>query len=256
MRAIERQVREVAKACTHACGTQSGRPRTANAISARYSPEGIMARPSKEKLLSLIDRTLGAYQVYDADPNGSNTDLIRTASLTKGTLRHVIALLGNAGRAWQVDFDDEGYDSDYEELAQLAGRLEAIKAAIEDDVLSSIEGIVLAEAFDDLLDQAEHLLSQNYHLAAGVLGRAVLEEHLRKLCDHHQCMPSKPRPTLSNYYEALDAGTHITKLERKHIEWMAGVGNHAAHNLPGLNDSDVEKLLADLRRFLALHPLP
>ena len=56
-----------------------------------------------------------------------------------------------------------------------------------------------AEAFESLLEQADYLLSEGYFLAAGVLGRAVLEEHLRKWCDLKAYSPAKQRPTINDF---------------------------------------------------------
>jgi hypothetical protein len=113
----------------------------------------------------------------------------------------------------------------------------------------------MAEAFDDLLEQAEHLLSEGYFLAAGVLGRAVLEEHLRKWFHHAGCAFSKPKPVMSDFYMELYKANHINKLVLKQIESMAAVGNSAAHNDPSLKPQDVLRFLPELRGFLTANPI-
>ena len=59
------------------------------------------------------------------------------------------------------------------------GALNSIKENIELGRLLRVEDLVFAEAFANLIEQAEYLLERNYHLASGVLLRAVLEEKLR-----------------------------------------------------------------------------
>jgi hypothetical protein len=60
----------------------------------------------------------------------------------------------------------------------MVGTLQAIRDAIVANLLVSVEGLVLTEAFDDILRQAEYLLNTGDFIAAGVLGRAVLGEFL------------------------------------------------------------------------------
>jgi len=131
-------------------------------------------------------------------------------------------------------------------------------------LLVPLGSLLRAEVFSDLLEQAEHLLDEGYFLPAGVLGRAVLEEHLRAWCDRAPCVPvdpknpsqPKPKPTLSDFYEALYKARHLTLTEKRHVEAMAAVGNDAAHNKATLKKADVDRLLPDVRRFMAQHPLP
>jgi hypothetical protein len=119
----------------------------------------------------------------------------------------------------------------------------------------------MAEAFSDLLEQADHLLEKNHFLAAGVLGRAVLEEHLRKWCQHVGCAFLKPdgtpkdKPTMSDFYGELQKGGQLNALQRRHVENMAAVGNACAHNMGTATRDDVERLLRDVRDFLVRFPV-
>ena len=154
--------------------------------------------------------------------------------------------LGSAGRPWQSTFENEPERNTHEFVQRTRGILEAIKYEIENDHLESFTQIVRAETLADLLDQAEHLLSKNYHLAAGVIGRAVLEEHLRNTCVSLGCLPDKAKPTINDYNMSLYKCEHYAKTKMKHIETLASIGNNAAHNKPELGKPDVEQLLRDL----------
>ena len=170
----------------------------------------------------------------------------------------VVQLLGSAGRplkemldSFDTDGTYGGYDCD-----SIEGWLEGTKHAVECGLLRTAESVILAEAYGDLLEQAKELLDKGYFLAAGVLGRAVLESHLRKWCEHEQCLPTKDKPMLGDFKTALRAKQLITKTVQAHIEAMAAVGNDAAHAKPELKQHEVERLLNDLTAFLATHPLP
>ncbi len=164
---------------------------------------------------------------------------------------NLVRLLGPLGDTWAADL--VGKQNEYSSAVRMLGTLEAIKDAIDHGLLVRIEDLVLADAFDNLLEQAEYLLTENYFLAAGVLGRAVLEEHLRAWCDAAGCAPTTQRPTLNNYKDALYRAKHFNTSVMKHVEAMAAVGNDAAHNKPSLTKDEVERLLRDVRDFLAKH---
>lgn len=137
----------------------------------------------------------------------------------------------------------------------MLGTVEAIEQLVTEGLLVEIEDMVRAESFTSLLDQAEFLEDKGYFLAAGTLGRAVLEEHLRSWIQN-LALPllKKSRPTLNDYKDALYKAKAFTLTVMKHIESMAAVGNDAAHNKPVLDADAVKRLLRDVREFIAKHP--
>ena len=60
---------------------------------------------------------------------------------------------------------------------------------------------------------------------------------------------------MSHFYAELQKASKINKIEVKHVESMAAVGNAAAHVESTLKRDDVERLIRDVRDFLARHPL-
>jgi hypothetical protein len=154
--------------------------------------------------------------------------------------------LGPASRPWQEMFSADVKQNTLVFARMVLGTLEAIRHEIENDHLETITQLVKAETLADLLDQAEHLFENGYHLPAGVIGRAVLEEYLRTTCDILNCGPAKKRPTIKDYNLALYGIQHYSKVKMKQIDVLASIGNDAAHNNPNLDSSDVKKLLADL----------
>jgi hypothetical protein len=136
------------------------------------------------------------------------------------------------------------------------GTMESLLEAIEGGLLRRVEDLITADAFGELLEQADELLGKGYALAAGVLGRAVLEEHLRKLCNRHNCLPAG-RPTINDLNASLYKSGRVDKLTMQQVTAFATAGNHCAHNNePPLPATDVRRFLDDVRDFLLRHPLP
>lgn len=138
----------------------------------------------------------------------------------------------------------------------MVGAIGGLKESLRMGLLNRAESIILADAFEDWLEQAKHLFERDYVLGAGVIGRAVLESHLRKWCERAGCSPLKDRPTIEDFKGALYSNSHLTKTEMKHVEAMTAIGNDAAHAKPELTSEQVERLLSGLTAFLATHPLP
>ncbi len=131
------------------------------------------------------------------------------------------------------------------------GNAEELRDAITKGRLASIEEKVSAAVLADLVEHAEVLIEQHFHLAAAVILRAVLEERLRKLCESHALiLGGSSKPTIESFKQALAKANVIDKIVAKKIDWMAGVGNAAAHNLQTFNPSDVPSLYKDTLDFL------
>lgn len=154
--------------------------------------------------------------------------------------------LGNAAAPWQEIFSLDTKKNSLSLAQRVLGTIEAIQHEIENDYLSSFTQFVKAETLADLLEQAEHLKEQGYYLAAAVIGRAILEEHLRNLCEEIGCMPEKNKPTINDFNQSLYKEKHYSKIVMKHVDTLAAIGNAAAHNTDEFNSSDAEKLINDL----------
>jgi len=112
------------------------------------------------------------------------------------------SLLGKVGKSWENELISD-WDNRIEYAITTQSTLQAIKVSEEEGLLLEIEDLVLADAFANLLEQAEYLLKQGYFLAAGVILRAVLEERLRRLCEQNTLILSKSKPTLNDYNTEL-----------------------------------------------------
>lgn len=226
-----------------------------------------MATATKARLISLVNELIQEGNIVIATKKlithaGPNLVYMRPREWLdlqpyakwRGGCLNLLRVLGASADPWREGFKRKENTTTVGTV--MLGTLESIKAAIEQDLLFTVESLVMAEALSDLLEQAEHLSSKSYFLASGVLGRAVLEEHLRKWCDRVGSTPSKAKPTLNDFNTALRGHNHFTLAESKHVEAMAAIGNDAAHNKPTLKKEDVQRLIPDVSRFLAQHPLP
>lgn len=153
---------------------------------------------------------------------------------------------------WKERLQHNGYETGAAPIRLALSALETIRSAAKKNLLTRYEDIIFAEAFADLYEQGQHLFSQGYYLAAGVLFRAVLEEHLRHLCERNECIPTKEKPTINDFNMALykhDPPVY-DKGVMQHVTALATVGNDAAHNEPELKQDDVKRLQDGLLGFL------
>lgn len=203
-----------------------------------------------ERLIDEGTKTLGTR--HDLKYSKNITERASFAKWLAGC-RHLLEMLGRHSPAFNEEFK---LSADYYEASRaekMLATLHAIRESIQYGLLASIEDLVTAEVFESLLEQADYLLSQQYFLAAGVLGRAVLEERLRNWCASAGCPQKKTKPTLSDFNVALYTAKVYSVSVMKHVDSMVAIGNDAAHNKPGLKRDDVARLLRDLREFLAKH---
>jgi hypothetical protein len=116
-------------------------------------------------------------------------------------------------------------------LSNFDTMLGIVKAAAEDvegGFLGERDLLVTADAFESLLEQAEHLLSNGYKDAAAVLVGAVLESSLRKLCDKRGvAYTSKETMEPLNVKLAKDGA--YQRLTHKMITTWGELRNNAAH---------------------------
>jgi hypothetical protein len=167
-----------------------------------------------------------------------------------GKVKSLGVQLGSAVEPWRAVLLVEPDRNTLGFVKRGLGTLEALKHQLEHGYLEKYSDVVRADTLADLLEQAEHLLDAGYHIAAAVVARAVLEEHLRTVCATLGCSPQRSRPTINDFNQALYAYQHYSKTKLKHIESLAATGNAAAHNEPELTAPDVARLIRELPEVL------
>ena len=163
--------------------------------------------------------------------------------------RLLVAKLGPFGQVWDEMLQPPKSES-VAGFDKVSAVLDSIANALAKGRLATVEEVVSAEVLGDLLEHAEELLKAKYNLAAAIILRAVLEERLRKLCATYNCMPAAARPTIENFKQSLQVAKVFDKVVVKDVDWMAGVGNAAAHNLPEFKAEDVPQLYQRVTAFL------
>lgn len=192
----------------------------------------------------LLSKTKGKDGSYLADKSGVRAwahELILLKSIA-----------GDMVQPWKTSLDFSPRCAMADQFEQAVSALKIIKQAVEQGLLTRYEDLVAAEMFCDLIGQAEYLLSKGYHLAAGVILRAVLEEKPRKLCVQNSCTPIKQDATINDYNGALYTASPpvYDTVTMKHVDGMAAIENDAAHNKPSLRKEDVERFSQELPTFL------
>ena len=147
-------------------------------------------------------------------------------------------------------------------LRPLAGMVAALRADYAADRLRSVHELIHADMFSDFLEMATHLLDQGYKDPAAVTAGAVLEEHIRKLCDRHSVPTTftdsagdvRPKKLDAMNADLARAGVYNT-IEQKDITAQAGVRNAAAHGEYAKYTVDqVRQMIVSVRAFIARHP--
>jgi hypothetical protein len=133
------------------------------------------------------------------------------------------------------------------------GALVALRDHVRDGWLASLEARIRAAVHDDLLVQAEELLTANYHIAAIVLAGGVLENHLRQLAVARNLLPAG-NGSLSRYNEALRERVYDQPTWRR-IQQIGDLRNQAAHGHGAQVDpGGVREALPFVRRIITEYP--
>lgn len=161
-------------------------------------------------------------------------------------------------KAADAIFADQAMCNPHFTQMRYSGILAAIKTAYsEQDYLASVQELIHADLFGDLLEMADHLLAEGYKDAGAVTGGGVLEEALRKLAAKNGVPVvdgSKPRKTDTINADLVKAGVY-NKLEQKNVTAWLGLRNDAAHgNYAAYDKAQVQLFIVGIREFLVRNP--
>lgn len=172
-------------------------------------------------------------------------------TLLESTFRRLIPDAGY-GRTPQKTI--AGVQGDTYPIMTYAGMLAALREDYIAGRLQAIRELIQADLFSDFLEMAEHLLSEGMKDPAAMLTGAVLEEHLRKLCQKHNLpLPAKPKLDTMNA-DLAKAGIY-GKNDQKQITAWAGIRNDAAHgDFAKYDAAKVDLMIQGIRMFLANNP--
>ena len=141
---------------------------------------------------------------------------------------------------------------------EMLGVLRALRDDYEAGYMRSVEELVQADLFSDLLEMAKELLDKGMKDPGAVLAGSVLEEHLRKLAGSVSVpivdANGRHRKADGINAELAKAGVY-NKLEQKSVTAWLDLRNHAAHGEYEEYDyKQVASLIDSVRDFLLRHP--
>ena len=112
-------------------------------------------------------------------------------------------------------------------VQKMHGLLSSLKDEAEHGLLRRLEDVVVATAFDDLLDHAEAFHRANKAREAGVLAAIVLEDTIKRIAAKNNVSGSGL--TLEPLVDALVKAGVFTPVKAKRVKAYAGVRNPALH---------------------------
>jgi hypothetical protein len=144
-------------------------------------------------------------------------------------------------------------------------RLEGLLTALRRDWcgmrIETFPELVHAAMFTNMLDAAAYLLTEGYHGPAAVMAGAVLDQHVRRLCEKHGIATTfdKDGDTVPKKLDAMNnevAKYYANgKQDQKEITPLAGIRNEAAHgHFDKFDARQVEGMILGIRGFINRNP--
>lgn len=166
---------------------------------------------------------------------------------TKNVVAKVFGLEGEHYRHL-ADLTESSIEHSYEVLP-IVGLLEGCRNDLQGGFLNRQEVLLSAALFDNVLEQAEHLVAAGHKNPAAVLGRVVLEDALRRIAEEEGLDPTKKASALN---DDLKRSGRYSQPQWRLVQAWFDVGNAAAHgDFDRFEASDVVRMLEEVRRFSA-----
>lgn len=213
-----------------------------------------------DELIKLGESTLGT--VRRPDYGGDYVDTGSFAEFRSASLSFLARVFGS-GSPLYVEFLDRVTDiSDYYTQRGI-GILKAARAEMTGGWLTTTKGLVSAEVFSDFLGMAEHLLSEKYKDPAAVVVGAVLEEHIRQLCQKRDIPTAATKSdgrVVSHKADFLNAelakAGAYSGLDQKNVTAWLDLRNKAAHgHYSEYTSEQVALMLHSVSDFIVRTPI-
>lgn len=209
----------------------------------------------KSRILERADRLLGEGQdVLATKTHSDGLDFVDDNRLREWALK-VQTLVrkvepDNGHYLRSLTEDDFGhFGTNYNQTMAYVAALRAFRDDIEHDMFVRAEDLVAADVFEDLLSQAEHLLSASYLQPAASLAGAVLERELRVLAARRGLR--KKDDALASLNRKLVSARAYNAVKSKKIEAWTKIRNFADHGeFDKLDAAEVEEMINGVRDFL------
>ena len=138
-------------------------------------------------------------------------------------------------------------------ISIVTGVLVALRDAVDQGLLQSLESKLRANIHDDFLVQSSELLDAGYHVAALVLTGGVLEDHLQKMIQARG-LRSPRKGSISKYNDVLRDNAYHQPVWRR-IQSIGDLRNAAAHiKSSTIAKEDAKDAHTYVQRFVADYP--
>ena len=124
------------------------------------------------------------------------------------------------------------------------------KGKVAGEAPVDVRGLIQAEVFDDVLEQATELLQAGYKDAACIVAGVALETTLKELCTRNGIPHSKLDRMNA---DLCKAGIYNMGMQKQITAW-AERRNRAAHGeWKAYNEADVKDMIRGVTRMIAEH---
>lgn len=168
-----------------------------------------------------------------------------------------IEIIGGKETQFYLDFKTNSEKLDYHNITSSVEILKKLKEFVSEGWFTDIRNLISAEIFDDFIEMAAYLLSEDYKDPAAVIIGGVLEEHLRELCRNNDIETTfesrgKTKPKKADTMNADLAKENVyNKLVQKSVVAWLDLRNKAAHGeYTEYNNNQVRSMLDNVRDFI------
>ncbi len=184
-------------------------------------------------------------------------DLVLFYEFRSASISFILKLFGSS-HPYFIDFSEKVNDAQPSTTKRGIGMLAAVKGEIVQGWLTTTRGLISADIFADLLEMAEHQLSEGYKDPAAILAGTALEQHLRSLCETNDVdttfeKDGKRIPKKADVVNAdlCKAGVY-TKIDQKNVTHLLGIRNNAAHGeFEQYDTNQVKFMIAAVSDFIS-----
>ena len=134
------------------------------------------------------------------------------------------------------------------EVYPFVGVLSGALSDLENGFLLGQEFFIAGEVFDSILEQAKHLVQNNYKDPAAILTRVVLEDVLKRIARSEGINENQKASVIN---DELKKKGRFSQPQWRFIQGWLDIGNAAAHGkFDQYTQDDVVRLVDDVERFL------
>lgn len=179
-------------------------------------------------------------------PNISNFDAVASWHVR---VQNVIRTIFGEASAHNQALANIGTINWLSEILKIVGILDGALQDLEGGFLIGQEHLVASEVFDNVLEEAKHLVRSGHKDPAAVLVRIVVENTLRRLCKE-ESLPDTTKAAAMN--ESLRDCDRFTKPQWRQVQVWLDIGNEAAHGrFDQYTKEVVVKMIDEVATFLA-----